>query len=106
MDESERQDLIKQQQRERMKNATALARDQKEHDRAVQKFADSVADLLTGDVISPESLRALQALRLGFAEVRQVRELAVKVASVYDDRPSLRRSMLAAMLVAVAEQMV
>ena len=88
-----------------LKEAAETRRLQLTHDRACKTLIEGITDLLTSDVLASEDLQTLRSVRLYFERVREIGKLAEQIKGL-EEKPALKRSLLIASLLAVAEQLI
>jgi hypothetical protein len=98
-------DLVREQKIAALKEAAETRKLQLAHDKACKTLIEGITDLLTSDVFSSEDLQILRSVRLYFDRAREIGNLAEQIAEL-EEKPALKRSLLIASLLAVAEQMI
>jgi len=101
----EQVDPVREQKIAALKEAAETKKLQLAHDRACKTLIEGITDLLTGDTLTSEDLQTLRSVRRYFDRVREIGKLADKIKDL-EEKPALKRSLLVASLLAIAEQMI
>jgi hypothetical protein len=98
-------DPVREQKIAALKEAAETRRLQLAHDKACKTLIEGITDLLTSDVFTSDDLQTLRSVRIYFDRVRQIGNLAEQIKGL-EEKPALKRSLLVASLLAVAEQLI
>jgi hypothetical protein len=98
-------DPVREQKLVALKEAAETRKLQLAHDKACKTLIEGITDLLTSDVFTSDDLQTLRSVRVYFERVREIGTLAEQIKGL-EEKPALKRSLLVASLLAVAEQLV
>jgi hypothetical protein len=98
-------DPVREQKLVALKEAAETRKLQLAHDKACKTLIEGITDLLTSDMLTSDDLQTLRSVRLYFDRVLEIGKLAEQIKSL-EEKPALKRSLLVASLLAVAEQLV